>query len=138
MNKLLIALCLSFAAVSLTSCASLRDDLAYVIETEDRKTRPDRVRTEIRYIDVPEEYLTEEACPPPIELTLEEITALETEEDYNDAFVIPLYSNNEKCYLNTKRIKAFNQVFTDAQEELITSLGLNAEEVEIVIDDDNN
>lgn len=109
MRNSLIAI---FAALALASCSTLdsaRDGLAGFIETDARQNAPDRVRLVPEYIPIPEQYLNEDACPPPVSLTPQEIARITTEGEYNELFVAPLYANNEECYLNTRRIERFNR-----------------------------
>jgi len=103
---ILLALALAFAT---PGCATFRDNLASVIETEERKTRPDRVRIVTEEVSVPEEYYNIKACPPPVYLTPQQIAEIESEEDYNRMFVAPLYSNNETCYLSMRRVERFSE-----------------------------
>lgn len=105
------------AALMLAACSTIndaRDGLAGFIETDARQNRPDRVRLVPEYIPIPEQYLTDDACPPPVSLTPQEIARITTEGEYNEFFVAPLYANNEECYLNTRRIERFNQSQIDA------------------------
>lgn len=108
MNKLAIILA---AALLVTSCSTLdgtRDRIAEFVETDERANAPDRVRLVPEYITIPEEFLGDTACPPPVQLTPQEIARITSEGDYNELFVAPLYANNEQCYLNNQRIQRFN------------------------------
>ena len=108
MNKLIAILAAVFLVTSCTTFDGIRDRTAEFIETEERSTRPDRVRIVPEYIPIPDEYLGEDACPPPVMLSPQEIARITSEGEYNEFFVAPLYANNEECYLNTQRIERFN------------------------------
>ena len=107
-NSLITIACTAFL---LTSCSTLdgtRDRIAEFVETDARANDPDRVRLVPEYVPIPNEFLGAEACPPPVQLTPQEIARITSEGDYNELFVAPLYANNEECYLNNQRIQRFN------------------------------
>lgn len=109
MNNKLIAII--SAALLVTSCSTLdstRDRIAEFVETDARANAPDRVRLVPEYVPIPDEFLGEDACPPPVQLTPQELARITSEGDYNELFVAPLYANNEECYLNNQRIQRFN------------------------------
>lgn len=97
-------------SVALSGCVSngFRDRMAEFIESDERATKPDRVRIETEYLTVPEEFYDREACPPPVSLTPVEIANILREGDYNAVFVAPHIQNNEECYLNMRRIEQWN------------------------------
>lgn len=99
------------AMILVTSCSTLdgtRDRIAGFVETDERANAPDRIRLVPEYVRIPDEYLGVDACPPPVQLTPQEIARMTSEGDYNELFVAPLYANNEQCYLNNQRIQRFN------------------------------
>lgn len=99
------------AMMLVTSCSTLdgaRDRIAGFVETDERANAPDRIRLVPEYVRIPDEYLGVDACPPPVQLTPQEIARMTSEGDYNELFVAPLYANNEQCYLNNQRIQRFN------------------------------
>lgn len=110
--KTISIIVLIIALIFTPACAGFRDGLASAIETDERKTRPDRVRIVTELLPVPSEYTNRTACPPPVYLTPAEIAQIESEEHYNRVFVAPLYSNNETCYLNMRRIERFSESAT--------------------------
>lgn len=108
------------SALALTGCStfdSTRDGLAQFIETEERREKPDRVRIETVYEPIPSEYYDEQACPPPVSLTPQEIARLVNEGDYNEHFVAPLFANNETCFLGMRRIERYSEDINTLNED---------------------
>ena len=108
LRKISTTLIMSLVVASCGTMDNFRDGFAGMIETEGRATQVDRVQHVPTYIPIPNEFLDNEACPPPVYLTPEEIARITTEGRYNEYFVAPLYSNNEDCYLNTRRLERYN------------------------------
>lgn len=75
-------------------------------------TRPqiDRVEIRTKFVATPEALMY---CPKPPVLTEEQIKAIDTEQEYNEALVLPLYLNNETCYNSMNNIKAYNKGVED-------------------------
>lgn len=124
------SLILLASVLFLTSCGTIndvRDNLAYAIETEERRTAPDRVRIVPEYVPVPDQFLGEGACPPPSIPSPEEIARMTWEGEYNERVVAPLYSNNEMCYLNNQRIIRFNDIQLQNNAETKGETGNSAE-----------
>ena len=62
----------------------------------------DRVQKVPVYYSPPQELMV---CPPPVELTDDLIESIQTEADYNEKVVLPLYQNNEECHSNMNKIR---------------------------------
>lgn len=90
MNRIAIAIA---AALSLSACASLPDI--------------DRVQKVPEYIIIPEAIL--EQCPNAPRLDKDERAAIETETDYNEMFVLPLWEAHIKCQTVINSIRILNE-----------------------------
>lgn len=65
----------------------------------------DRVQKVTEYVTVPEDLLV---CPPAPVLTRAEIVSLETETDYNEKFVLPLWIARNRCAASIEAVREFN------------------------------
>lgn len=92
MKNLLILLA---SLIVVTGCATGRKDPAERVVVQEK----------LIFREIPDEYLV---CNPPPVTADEVINMTEFENDYNERAVLPLFRNNEECYLNIERIREWN------------------------------